>query len=91
MINNCEWNISFYQLASKLNISELLDGKKSSVKSIIDSRQCALSLISALICYMQCEWSSAQSDQHLCYSHFGKYHIYVFYKQNFSILASLGC
>ena len=56
MINNCEWKIIFNQLASKLNISELLDGQKSSVKSIInDCRQCALSLVSALICYLQCE------------------------------------
>ena len=34
-------------------------------------------------------WVSAQSDQRLCYSNFGKYHILACYKRNFSFLASL--
>ena len=33
--------------------------------------------------------ASAQSDQRLCYSLFGKYHILPCFKQNFTILASL--
>ena len=33
--------------------------------------------------------ASAQSDQHLCYSLFGKYHIKACYKRNFNFLASL--
>ena len=34
-------------------------------------------------------WSSAQSDQHHCYSLNGKYHIQTCYEQNFKFLASL--
>ena len=34
-------------------------------------------------------WASAQPDQRLCYSLFGKYHTYTCYKQNFNFLASL--
>ena len=33
--------------------------------------------------------ASAQSDQHLCFSLFGKYHIQTSYKRNFNSLASL--
>ena len=33
--------------------------------------------------------ASTQSDQRLCYSLIGKYHIYTCYEQNFSFLASL--
>ena len=33
--------------------------------------------------------ASAQSDQRLCYSHTGKYHIQTSYQRNFNILASL--
>ena len=32
--------------------------------------------------------ASAQSDQHLCYSHFGKHHFKACYKQNFNFVAS---
>ena len=32
---------------------------------------------------------SAQSDQHLCFSVFGKYHIQTCYKRNFNFLPSL--
>ena len=34
-------------------------------------------------------WASTQSDQGLCYSLIGKYHIKTCYKRNFTILASL--
>ena len=33
--------------------------------------------------------ASAQSDQRLCYSLFGKYHMFTYYRWNFNILASL--
>ena len=33
--------------------------------------------------------ATAQPDQRLCYSLFGKYHTYTSYKQNFNFLASL--
>ena len=33
--------------------------------------------------------ASAQSDQHLCYSLIGKYHVKTGYKRNFTILSSL--
>ena len=35
--------------------------------------------------------ASAQSDQRLCYSRFGKNHIWACYKRNFCFLASLCC
>ena len=47
--------------------------------------------LSSVVCEQQrrrAACASAQSDQRLCFSRFGKYHIQTCYKRNFNFLAS---